>query len=76
MKNLLEAAKLGLQMIEEHGLDQMDGKETHAAKALRRAIQIEEARESTRKLRAMNKKVSRGLADGSLTLDGKPYRGA
>ncbi len=73
-KRLLTAAKLGLQMIEEHGLDTMDGKETHAARALRREIAAAESRETLRKLKAMNKKVARGLADGSLTLDGKTSR--
>ncbi len=43
-KRLLDAAKLGLAMIEEHGLDTMDGKETHAAKALRYACRVRIAR--------------------------------
>ena len=38
LRDLLEAASVGLAMIEEHGLDEMDGKTTHAARLLRAAI--------------------------------------
>lgn len=38
LEALEEAARLALQMLEEHGLDTCEGKPTHAAAALRAAL--------------------------------------
>lgn len=73
---LLTTLRRALHALEEGGLAKMGQIGYAASVELRAEIEQAETRETLRKLKAMNKKTARGLANGSLTLDGRPHREA